>query len=1086
MPPERGNRPSITWLFLLGVILAIFGTLAGRYWDFTVDDAGISFAYARNLANGHGLVMTPGSERVEAATNLLWCLILAPARWLGGEYELLSKVLGLAGAAGALASIAFFPSVAYQRRPAYYDLVAPLITALLPHFALWSVSGLETGFFAGLGSLALVMVAREENDPKRFPWSSLVLFLLFMTRPDGALYAVCVGAAKVLRQVTPRPRRQDVIWMLALAAMVALLEVFRLAYFAWPFPNSFYTKKRTFDFGKDLFDTRNAGWNYVGRWLQDYKLTKIIYIVPLVLVGMRAAVARITLFAFVIAAFFFPIYSHGDWMEEYRFLALAAPWIMLGLAEAARAAALLVQPLLPKSVRSAVAFAITPFVAYGVLSETTKHYPQRMRAVLHHETLEFNFVRGRARYFVSAAKHLHIDHTAGLLDPDVGGSSFDGRLQVIDLFGLGDIPIAHTHPDNPPGSREAIFWERRPTFVHLHGAWFGAMELHRLEEIEQGYVRLPGRMPDGESEADANYVRRDEIAAPWYGFTEVPSAASLPTVGTAIDAFTVSHRGLEPRHRLLIDVAVVRPSAQSGAIVLTNAAGGRALEQRVDPAGGIIGASDFIAGERPRARVQFEPAPGLYHIQWRSSSGSLMSLGDVRVAAGAGVSDSNALRNRIADALRGNRTTDALALARTLGLRVVADPADAIALDGLARYGQFLADRAWTLATQGGGALRTAALLARQARAWAAFDSRTRERTERVAERLADEGRAAERRGDVENGFVMAREAVLTDPRRSWSRRRAEELRPRRLGSYDGARDQQAYRFAAGVLAGTDDFDAAIVALGSVERWVEAAALAERVHRTPTDPHARVVLARGLLSRGQTTEALALVSGLPCESAHDPELTRGLRAVFARPYRPGDAQCDRAVPAEPAPFDGQTGSFESPTWGRWHVTGTAFGAHPLHTHPQPQQFVNGWRGWQYANSFATGSDLPTGTLRSPEFVVHGDGISFLIGGGDDVAHLGVRLVIDGHAVLQASGHNSEGLKRVFWNVRPYAGQHAVVEVYDNSSGGWGHVSADDFRVEPVLPSAITDAAAAAAAIPPPSPAPIAPPRAAFELRARPR
>ena len=45
--------------------MALFGSHAGRFWDYTVDDAGISFAYARNLASGHGLVLTAGAERVE-------------------------------------------------------------------------------------------------------------------------------------------------------------------------------------------------------------------------------------------------------------------------------------------------------------------------------------------------------------------------------------------------------------------------------------------------------------------------------------------------------------------------------------------------------------------------------------------------------------------------------------------------------------------------------------------------------------------------------------------------------------------------------------------------------------------------------------------------------------------------------------------------------------------------------------------------------------------------------------------------------------------------------------------------------------
>src|SRR4051794_35154349 len=42
-----------------------------------VDDAYISFRYARNLADGFGLVFNPG-EQVEGFSNLLWTLLLTP------------------------------------------------------------------------------------------------------------------------------------------------------------------------------------------------------------------------------------------------------------------------------------------------------------------------------------------------------------------------------------------------------------------------------------------------------------------------------------------------------------------------------------------------------------------------------------------------------------------------------------------------------------------------------------------------------------------------------------------------------------------------------------------------------------------------------------------------------------------------------------------------------------------------------------------------------------------------------------------------------------------------------------------------
>jgi hypothetical protein len=173
---------------------------------------------------------------------------------------------------------------------------------------------------------------------------------------------------------------------------------------------------------------------------------------------------------------------------------------------------------------------------------------------------------------------------------------------------------------------------------------------------------------------------------------------------------------------------------------------------------------------------------------------------------------------------------------------------------------------------------------------------------------------------------------------------------------------------------------------------------------------------------------------------------------LGRPYRPGDAVCDAALPRPSAPFDPGEGSFENGSWAGWTVTGNAFGPRPSHDHPTHQWFVNGWNGWHFANSYIHNSDDPMGTLRSRPFIVQTEGISFLVGGGSDAEHVGVRLVVNGHAVLRAAGMNTEGLRRVFWDVHEYVGQSAVIEVYDESAGGWGHVLADDFRLEPVVPS----------------------------------
>ena len=83
-------------IFAVGLFLTLvlLGAHAREY-AFLTDDAFISFRYARNLAEGNGLVFNPGLERVEGYTNFLWVLILAGFDWMGLAPEHIANVLTL-------------------------------------------------------------------------------------------------------------------------------------------------------------------------------------------------------------------------------------------------------------------------------------------------------------------------------------------------------------------------------------------------------------------------------------------------------------------------------------------------------------------------------------------------------------------------------------------------------------------------------------------------------------------------------------------------------------------------------------------------------------------------------------------------------------------------------------------------------------------------------------------------------------------------------------------------------------------------------------------------------------------------------
>lgn len=63
--------------------------------DWIIDDAGISFAYARNIAHFDGFVSQAGRPPVEGYSNFTWVMLLVPTFWLHLFHPVIvSKLLG--------------------------------------------------------------------------------------------------------------------------------------------------------------------------------------------------------------------------------------------------------------------------------------------------------------------------------------------------------------------------------------------------------------------------------------------------------------------------------------------------------------------------------------------------------------------------------------------------------------------------------------------------------------------------------------------------------------------------------------------------------------------------------------------------------------------------------------------------------------------------------------------------------------------------------------------------------------------------------------------------------------------------------
>ena len=123
------------------------------------DDAGISLAYARNLAQGNGLRLTPLSPPVEAYSDPLWVLWLALGYLLHIGGPQLAKISGAVFAAAAVGLIGLAPSRAEGREVRPIDALAPLVLAFDTTYNFWAGAGLETGMFALALSSAMLGMA---------------------------------------------------------------------------------------------------------------------------------------------------------------------------------------------------------------------------------------------------------------------------------------------------------------------------------------------------------------------------------------------------------------------------------------------------------------------------------------------------------------------------------------------------------------------------------------------------------------------------------------------------------------------------------------------------------------------------------------------------------------------------------------------------------------------------------------------------------------------------------------------------------------------------------------------------------------
>lgn len=312
--------PRITLnILLLGLIIILF--LLHVYYVYKdsegwiVDDAYISFRYAENFADGKGLVFND-NEKVEGYTNFLWVVLLAFFYKIGFYTPDIAVILGIFFSVCAIIylyklSHSFF----IEGNLKILSLIAPALLASSNSFALWSFGGLANPLLMCLLVAGYYYLMGKNNIIA----GSLLISLAALTRPEGMLF---VGFTFIYLCFKEKQRTKNLFIFSGIALiLIGGHMAFRLFYYGYPLPNTFYNKV-----GFQVVQLER-GWKYLWGFITTYALFLPIIIFSVYVPDKRTEI--MLFFSLTVFYLLYGIYTGGDPLPAYRLILPITPFVFL-------------------------------------------------------------------------------------------------------------------------------------------------------------------------------------------------------------------------------------------------------------------------------------------------------------------------------------------------------------------------------------------------------------------------------------------------------------------------------------------------------------------------------------------------------------------------------------------------------------------------------------------------------------------------------------------------------------------------------------------------------------------------------------
>ena len=457
---------------ILSLIISLILLFHVNYLRFVCDDAFISFRYAKNFVEGHGLVYNIG-EKVEGYSNFLWTLLLSLFMKIGLDPVMMSQILGV------LFSLATVFLLLRLNRRLYpeenlFNYLAPLFLACCGAYAAWSTGGLETSFFTFLVLLGSFFFVMGIDQPKHFAYSGIVFALVCMTRLDGLILVSVTFAFLAYLVGVKKTVKLNSFWLLALSFLIPFLLYFfwRWSYYGKLLPNTFYIKVA----GASYY---HQGLVYLLDFVERFWMWFMV--IPLLFLGkgmklntnLKLVVSYFTSMILVFSGYV--VYVGGDFMDMFRFFVPVLPFFFFLVQEGFRGMYRYPQPFSNRKQR--MSLIATEILLVGLAVFVLVSPSKETNKVWHRKDIDsIGMLRETAHLWSKVGLMFREKAKPGetLSTSAAGAIPYYSELYTIDELGLtlaslGDLKVRKVHrPGHSKRVTDEFLLSRRPTYFVGH------------------------------------------------------------------------------------------------------------------------------------------------------------------------------------------------------------------------------------------------------------------------------------------------------------------------------------------------------------------------------------------------------------------------------------------------------------------------------------------------------------------------------------------------------------------------------------------------------------------------------------------